>query len=371
MAAGCTSRFATVVASAPTTECASLAPCLLLRPLMMSVRLGFSRARTMAQSLRALGNLSDEDIERFLRSYQLFDGDWSNRNGKQEGDIIDYYRVLNHLCSLGNVEKMYIPPAMDPKVGVRANQDLYEEHLCRTLGIGANDRVLDIGCGRGRIACHVAQQSGARVTGLNLDPGQIENAREFVKMNGLGEKAEFVVGSMNDPLPFADNTFDGAYEVQAFSYAPDLLKVMREVFRVLRPGASFSYLDWVLLPGFDPTNAHHADLLHRSRFVLGGVDAPRPEQVIAAMQSVGFEFVREGNPGVERQAGLIKAEGHTFTAVKSVIYGLVAAGVLPEYFALLFARFTRHGDALVECDELELSTTTYEIIARKPPGRLQ
>lgn len=34
--------------------------------------------------------------------------------------------VLNHLCALGEVEKMYIPPAMDLKLGIFGNQLLWE-----------------------------------------------------------------------------------------------------------------------------------------------------------------------------------------------------------------------------------------------------
>ena len=41
--------------------------------------------------------------------------------------LVDYYGVLNHLCSLGHIEKMYIPPAIDLSKSVLANQALFEQ----------------------------------------------------------------------------------------------------------------------------------------------------------------------------------------------------------------------------------------------------
>jgi hypothetical protein len=49
--------------------------------------------------------------------------------------------------------------------------------------------------------------------------------------------------------------------------------VMKEVFRVLKPGAKFSYLDWVLLDNYDPENEVHVDHIKvsYSRFLQYGV----------------------------------------------------------------------------------------------------
>ena len=213
-----------------------------------------SRLKTRATALRRLYTLDQNEIDAFLQSYMLFEGDWSNENGKHEEQIIDYYRVLNHLCSLGNVEKMYFPPYLDPRVGVAANQALFERKMMSDIGVKQGARVLDIGCGRGRVANHVATFGGANVSGINIDPSQIESAREFAERQGLADRCEFRLSSLNDPLPFADESFDACYEIQALTYAKDVVAVFGEIFRVLRPGARLSYLDWVLLPGYDESN---------------------------------------------------------------------------------------------------------------------
>ena len=71
------------------------------------------RIGTVLRSIGALYRLSPEQVDAFLDAYALFDGDWSNDNGKEEAQLKDYYSVLNHLCAIGHVEKMYIPPAID------------------------------------------------------------------------------------------------------------------------------------------------------------------------------------------------------------------------------------------------------------------
>ncbi len=45
----------------------------------------------------------------------------------------------------------------------------------------------------------------------------------------LGKQLEFHRGSYNDPLPFADASFDGFYHVQALTYVKDLSALLTEV----------------------------------------------------------------------------------------------------------------------------------------------
>jgi len=63
---------------------------------------------------------------------------------------------------------------------------------------------------------HTAKVMGAFVEGINLDPSQIEDARGFTKRIGLERKTAFKVGSLNDPLPYEDESFDAAYNIQSF-----------------------------------------------------------------------------------------------------------------------------------------------------------
>ena len=68
--------------------------------------------------------------------------------GEIQKKIVDYYSVLNHLCSIGQIEKMYIPPAIDLSSSIIANQKLFEKMMCKDIGMVAGHKVLDIGCGQ-------------------------------------------------------------------------------------------------------------------------------------------------------------------------------------------------------------------------------
>lgn len=324
-------------------------------------------AKTRLRSLQWLYAIDRRDMDAFLSSYVLFDGDWNHDNGKQESHIVDYYKVLNHLCALGNVEKMYFPPLLDASAGVKGNQELFERKMMEQIGARPGARVLDIGCGRGRVAAHVARLSGAYVTGLNIDPTQLRNARSFARSQGLADQTTFVQGSLNDRLPFEDQTFDAGYQIQAFTYAKDKAAVFREIFRVLRPGARFSYLDWVRLPGFDPQDPEHVKLMKRTRAVIGAVDTPSPEEVERAMHEAGLEILSSGDVSVGgHQSALIKGERKYYGLLRRSMKLGVKARLIPRHFVPLFERLGEGGEAFVEADERGLATTSYQILCRRP-----
>lgn len=315
----------------------------------------------------ALYALEPAEVDRFFASYALFEGDWSNQNGKSEAQIVDYYHVLNHLCALGNVEKMYIPPYIDASQGVLGNQLLFERTMMDQIGATRDMRVLDVGCGRGRIAAHVASHSGAHVTGINIDATQVESGTRNAADRGLTDRLRFVRGSLNDPLPFDDAAFDAVYQVQAFTYAKHKPTVFGEVFRVMRPGARFSFLDWVRLPAFQVNDSEHRQLLARTQGLIGAVDTPSPEDLCAAMEQSGFDVLLSKDASVDgHQSQLIAAEDRYFKAAKKLIGGLVRTRVLPRHMGLLFDRFVKDGDAFIEMDQRGLATSSWQIVARKP-----
>jgi SAM-dependent methyltransferase len=95
--------------------------------------------------------------------------------------------------------------------------------------------VLDAGCGVGGIALDVAPMvAPGRVTGVDVDTGQIEEAERTAAERGIGN-AEFRAGSVLE-LPFEDESFDVAYANAVLFYLPDQGAALAEMRRVLRPG---------------------------------------------------------------------------------------------------------------------------------------
>lgn len=335
------------------------------------------RLKTFIKSFKRLHNLTPKEIDDFMASYQIYNLDWANEDemiaafgpnyAQRVGDCLQaYYSVLNHLCSLGDVEKMYIPPLMDKKVSVLDNQLLIEEAIAEDIGLTPGMRVLDLGCGRGRVAAHMTSYTGAQVVGLNIDANQLAQAREFTEKCGFSN--EFVEHDQNVlPLPFRDQEFDAFYEIQALSLCKDPAALFKEIYRVLKPGAKFLLLDWVSLPKYDPNDPKHAGLMRRVKPLIGAVGTPTPAGFEKALEDAGFTVTRSDNPSIDGlQAPLIDKVDIYFRAMRRLIHGLVRVHVLPQHFNTLINRFCLDGQAFVEMDNMRLITTTYRIVAQKP-----
>jgi len=114
--------------------------------------------------------------------------------------------------------------------------------LLDQLDIGTGTRVLDIGCGIGGTARHVAARSGAHVHGVELTPAFVETASALSRMAGLAERTSFAVGSALD-LPVADGGADLALMFHVGMNIEDKDRLFAEAARALAPGGSFALFD--------------------------------------------------------------------------------------------------------------------------------
>ncbi|MFL5958874.1 MAG: methyltransferase domain-containing protein [Gaiellaceae bacterium] len=103
--------------------------------------------------------------------------------------------------------------------------------LVRLLGDG-NGSLVDVGCGTGGYAAGLAER-GWQVTGVDASEDMLRRARE------RGVEA---VQADAAALPFDDATFDAAISVFTHTDVDDFAGLVREVVRVLRPGAPFVYV---------------------------------------------------------------------------------------------------------------------------------
>lgn len=83
--------------------------------------------------------------------------------------------------------------------------------IAADIAAGAPDgaRVLEVGCGPGRLSIRLARHYGLDVTGLDLDPAMIERARANAERPGEGDERRplFLVGDVAS-LAFPDGSFD-------------------------------------------------------------------------------------------------------------------------------------------------------------------
>ena len=100
--------------------------------------------------------------------------------------------------------------------------------LAEITGIKPGDRVLDVACGTGVLACEVARRVGStgNVTGLDLNEAMLAVAR------GLRPEIEWRQGNAAK-LPFEDCAFDVVVSQFALMFFPDRVTALREMWRVL------------------------------------------------------------------------------------------------------------------------------------------
>jgi len=98
---------------------------------------------------------------------------------------------------------------------------------------------LEIGCGSGLVTKYLAEKYNARVTGIDIDPQQIEMAKKNV--NGI-KNLQYRQADAVD-LPFSENNFDVVLSFGVMHHIKEWLDAVKEVKRVLRGGGYFVYAD--------------------------------------------------------------------------------------------------------------------------------
>ena len=131
--------------------------------------------------------------------------------------------------------------------------------LVERMGLQTGARVLDVGCGTGRLAEWIAERVGPSGQVVGIDPlaERIALARERVP------GGRFQMGYAEDLGAFADGSFDGVCMSAVFHWVPNQSKALAESARVLRPGGKLGFTTL-------PKELHAASTMSK---VLGAVFA--------------------------------------------------------------------------------------------------
>jgi len=324
------------------------------------------RLHQSIKAVVALQSIPQQRIENFLNAYEMFEMDSFTGTEEQMKYVKDYYETLNHLCAIGNYEKMYLPPLLAPDKDTYSNQKLYEKRMASRLQVGPGSKVLDIGCGRGRVAHLVASETGAHVTGINIDRDQLRSAVDYASETGMSDKLDFVEANYNKPLPFPDNHFDALYYVQVIGgYGTDLSQLYKEAYRVLKPGGKAAFEDYIVLPKYDSSDARQRRLVQASKAVLGVVHYFLDKEFTDALEGAGFEILQRHNASVAEQAKLLERDRDFFLPLTKIVTTLNQMGVVPKHFASMLLRMTEGTDDCILAHKEGLVTGDIETLVQK------
>ena len=157
------------------------------------------------------------------------------------------------------------PPPRDPGfaqelfTGLPARYDL----LAEVLSFGQNGRwrramvdrivpaapprILDVATGTAGVALQIARRTPGQVVGLDLTEAMLRRGQENVRRDGAENRIRLVAGSA-DRLPFPDATFDALTFTYLLRYVADPAATLRELARVVKPGAPMASLEFHVPP---------------------------------------------------------------------------------------------------------------------------
>jgi SAM-dependent methyltransferase len=128
------------------------------------------------------------------------------------------------------------------------------------LGLGAGSRVLEVASGSGGPALFLVREAGCRLVGIDIHEAGIRAANDAAREAGIADRASFVLHDAQEPLPFADRSFDAVLCIDSMNHLFDREAVFREWSRVLEGGGRFLFTDAVVLRG----PLRREEMLHRS-----------------------------------------------------------------------------------------------------------
>ena len=204
-----------------------------------------------------------------------------------------------------------------PEAAVRASLGCGNPTLLAQLKAG--ETVLDLGSGGGIDVLLSAQRVGptGKAYGLDMTDEMLALARENQRKAGV-ENVEFLKGEIED-IPLPDNSVDVIISNCVINLSADKGQVLREAFRVLKPGGRFAVSD-VVLRGDIPQRVRDSVML----WVGCVAGALQDSEYAAKLAEAGFEAI-DIEPTriyrVEDARAFLTAEGIDVDAMASQVDG--------------------------------------------------
>jgi sterol 24-C-methyltransferase len=322
--------------------------------------------------LKRLATLPEADKQACIDAYKFFQRMQAGEKTETLDEtraVADYYKVLNNMLSIFDLEKLYIPPMLNDAEGLYANQLLCEQAVLKELNLKSPEEshLLDMGCGRGRISHYFATLTGGQVSGYNIDPNQIENAIGWAAECGMSDSLHFKIGDHHQPLEYESNAFDGCFSFQAvwpFFKKEELDAHASEMFRVLKPGARYACSEYLLTPHFDWGNAEHVALHKLFLPTLAATQSMYPADVCAALEGAGFNILLSA-PSKSEAWPLCEQKRDLIHRGRKVIRALEAIRVVPPWVEESLDLLQKGGQAWTDAEKAKIADLNWRIVAEK------
>ena len=158
--------------------------------------------------------------------------------------------------------------------------------------LNPGEAVLDLGSGGGIDVLLSARRVGptGKAYGLDMTDEMLDLARQNQREAGV-ENVEFLKGEIEN-IPLPDNSVDVIISNCVINLSTDKDRVLKEAFRVLKPGGRFAVADIVLTKPLPPLVQKHLTLWAGCIAGALGLDEYKNKLTAAGFTQVGIEAVR-------------------------------------------------------------------------------
>ena len=152
--------------------------------------------------------------------------------------------------------------------------------ICRKLRVGADHRLLDIGCGFGGLLIFAAREYGARGTGVTLSRAHAESARRRVAEAGLADRIRIEFGDFRA----VKGAYDRIVSVGMLEHVPRRLygAYFRTIARCLAPDG-FGLVHAI---GCNARRNHHDPFIQK--YVFPNSNQPRLSEIASGLERTGL-----------------------------------------------------------------------------------
>lgn len=195
--------------------------------------------------------------------------------------------------------------------------------------------VLDIGCGCGGAAFHLINKHGVKsVEGIDPEPLVIKTAKQLASKNNLSNSAKFKCIKPG-PLQYIDESFDIVFSKEAFLHISDKKTLIKDIYRVLKPGGMIFVSDWMRIDD-NPPSKQMKDYIAAEGLEMLMCSLERYEELLKLSHFTDIE-IRDRNEWYLQKAKkeLEEIEGPLYQQVVDVIGTEETIGVIDIWKRLI------------------------------------
>ena len=336
--------------------------------------------------------LKGKEFEASILDYEnMFDGARKTTGAITSAESIDtrkekYADMINHFYNLvtdfyewGWGPCFHFGPRFHDETFVESIKRA-EYHLASRLGLKPGKKALDVGCGVGGPMRNIAVFSGASIEGITINQYQVNIGNKYNEKNGLAHLCKLVQGDFQK-LPWADEYFDAAYEIEATCHSPDRVVTFSGVARVLKPGGLFAGYDWVVTDKYDANNKDHVRIKEGIEVGNGLPTLATPAHIIDCLEKSGFKVIEHYDanrnvhasneiPWYDTLNGKMSLSGFRMTHIgrlctHTMVWTLELLRIAPAGSTRVSALLNATAIDLVDGGKSEIFTPSYYFLAQK------